>query len=354
MACAISSLRVLSFFLTISQSLSMNVIDSCWRPNPRWAFDRQSLANCAIGFGRDAMGGRKGAIYVVTDPSDDPVNPEPGTLRYGATRRDPLWITFAEDMVIRLKKVLLVSSYKTIDGRGAKVEVGDGPCIEVQGVSYVIVHGISIRDCKSGRGFGDGITVAGSSHVWIDHCFLSRCADGLLDVILNSTAITISNNLFTQHETVMLLGNDDNFEPDKNMRVTLAFNHFGEGLGQRMPRIRQGYVHIANNKYERWGSYAIGGSGSPTIFSEGNLFIASNVPHTKQVTRRNEADVWEKWTWKSSRDVFVNGAYFIQSGWGNYNPKYTPSQSFRVGRGWSVPTLTSDAGPLQCTTGKAC
>ncbi|KAK3006120.1 hypothetical protein RJ639_015499, partial [Escallonia herrerae] len=107
MACAISSLRALSFLLTLSQSLSMNVIDSCWRPNPRWASDRQSFANCAIGFGRDAMGGRKDAIYVVTDPSDDPVDPKPGTLRYGATRRDPLWITFAEDMVIRLKKVLL-------------------------------------------------------------------------------------------------------------------------------------------------------------------------------------------------------------------------------------------------------
>lgn len=34
----------------------------------------------------------------------------------------------------------------------------------------------------------------------------------------------------------MLLGASDSYTPDVNMQVTIAYNHFGEGLVQRMPR----------------------------------------------------------------------------------------------------------------------
>lgn len=34
----------------------------------------------------------------------------------------------------------------------------------------------------------------------------------------------------------MLLGHNDNNVEDTNMRVTIAFNHFGPGLIERMPR----------------------------------------------------------------------------------------------------------------------
>jgi pectate lyase len=196
----------------------MNTIDSCWRKNSNWASNRQSLADCTIGFGKNAIGGKYGEIYEVTDPSDDPINPKQGTLRYGAIQTEPLWITFANDMFIKLKNELIVNSYKTIDGRGVKVEIGNGPCITIQGVSHVIVHGISIHDCKPGEaglvrssnehvGYregcdGDGISVFASSNVWIDHCFLARCADGLTDVTHASTLVTISNSYFTQHDKV--------------------------------------------------------------------------------------------------------------------------------------------------------
>lgn len=34
----------------------------------------------------------------------------------------------------------------------------------------------------------------------------------------------------------MLLGHDDAYTEDKGMQVTVAFNRFGPGLVQRMPR----------------------------------------------------------------------------------------------------------------------
>ncbi|XP_012841626.1 PREDICTED: putative pectate lyase 2 [Erythranthe guttata] len=201
-----------------SSSKLMNQIDSCWRSNPNWASNRQALADCAIGFGSSATGGKYGPIYIVTDPSDDPINPKPGTLRYGAIQTQPLWITFQGDMSITLENELMVNSYKTIDGRGARVEISNGPCISIDGVNHVIIHGISIHDCKPGRpGMvrsspdhvghrlgcdGDAISIFSSSNVWVDHCYLARAADGLVDVTHGSNFVTVSNNYFTQHDKV--------------------------------------------------------------------------------------------------------------------------------------------------------
>lgn len=50
-------------------------------------------------------------------------------------------------------------------------------------------------------------------------------------------------------------------------------------------RVRYGYAHVANNMYDEWLMYAIGGSSNPTILSEGNYFMASNDPSSKQVTQ---------------------------------------------------------------------
>ncbi|PHU25070.1 hypothetical protein BC332_03402 [Capsicum chinense] len=349
----------------------MNVIDSCWRSNPKWSTNRQALANCAKGFGSGAIGGKNGAIYIVNDASDDPVNPKQGTLRYGVIQTRPLWIIFLQNMLITLKNELIISSFKTIDGRGAKVDIAYGPCLTIQFVKHVIVHGINLHDCRiakpgpvrvspiqvlqrSGTD-GDAITVYTSSNIWIDHCSFSRAADGLIDVVHASTGITVSNSYFTQHDHVILLGNQEGLIRDKTMKVTIAFNHFGPGLFQRMPTIRYGYAHVANNYYEPWKVYAIGGACNPTILSEGNYFIASRTK--KQVTHRDFASPkeWGKWNWKSYKDVFINGAFFTASGKGSANPKYTSSsQSFSVAHGSQVPYLTSDAGPLKCFPNRPC
>ncbi|RWV83466.1 hypothetical protein GW17_00054920, partial [Ensete ventricosum] len=107
-----------------------NPIDDCWRCDPEWHLHRKRLADCGIGFGRNAIGGREGRYYVVSDPGDDdPVNPRSGTLRHGVIQDEPLWIVFKRDMVITLKQELIMNSFKTIDGRGANVHIANGACI---------------------------------------------------------------------------------------------------------------------------------------------------------------------------------------------------------------------------------
>lgn len=202
--------------------LALNPIDRCWRCKENWAKNRFKLASCVKGFGRRAIGGANGKIYTVTDPSDDdPVNPKPGTLRYAVLQKDPLWIIFSRSMVIKLNYELLISSDKTIDGRGYSVVIKDGAGLTMQFVNNVIIHGLKIHQIKSTSGGmirdswdhvgirtradGDAISIFGSSNIWIDHISLADCEDGLVDIIQGSTAITISNCHMTKHNDVNAL-----------------------------------------------------------------------------------------------------------------------------------------------------
>ncbi|KAI3941977.1 hypothetical protein MKW92_010802 [Papaver armeniacum] len=242
-----------------------NPIDDCWRCGKSWHKNRKCLAECGIGFGRNAIGGRDGRYYVVTH---DVVNPRPGTLRYAVIHDRPLWTVFKRDMVIILKQELIMNSFKTIDGRGANVHIANGACIIIQYITNVIIHGLHIHDCKptgnalvrnspSHYGFrsmadGDSIFIFGSSHIWVDQNSLSNCADDLVDVVMASTVITVSNNYFCHHNEVDLMGHADSYSRDKVIQVTIAFNHFGECLMRRMPRCTHGYFHVVNNDYTHW------------------------------------------------------------------------------------------------------
>ncbi|XVE56994.1 hypothetical protein DITRI_Ditri04bG0055800 [Diplodiscus trichospermus] len=351
--------------------LATNPIDRCWRCDPNWALNRKKLATCVLGFGRKTTGGMAGPFYVVTDPSDDDmVNPKPGTIRHAVIQKGPLWITFAHDMVIKLSQELIMTSDKTIDGRGADVHFFGGAQITLQFVQNVIIHGVHIhesipasggmiRDAVDHFGIrtisdGDGISIFGSHNIWIDHISLSRCTDGLIDVIQGSTAITISNCHLTHHNDVFLFGGSDSNTDDKVMQITVAFNHFGQGLVQRMPRVRWGYVHVVNNDYTHWLMYAIGGSKQPTILSQGNRFIAPPNIASKEVTKREYApeSEWKSWSWRSENDLMMNGAFFVQSG----SPiiRLSRQDMIKGKPGTYASRLTRFSGTLSCVIGKPC
>ncbi|KAM7515935.1 hypothetical protein LguiA_005518 [Lonicera macranthoides] len=345
-----------------------NVIDKCWRWNPEWRTHRQQLATCSVGFAGKMTNniGLDVTHYEVTDPSDDAVNPKPGTLRYGVTSiKGKVWITFQRDMRITLQKTLLISSFTAIDGRGASVHIAGGGCFMLLRATNVIIHSLIFHDCRAqtpgpvmgpdakimnlGEVDGDAIRMLTSSKIWIDHNTLYDCPDGLIDVTRGSTDITISSNWFRHQDKVMLLGHDDGFLRDKNMRVTVAFNHFGPGCRQRMPRVRHGYAHVANNLYQEWGLYAIGGSMNPRVKSQGNLFIASESGN-KEVIWKNGNGNGVSWNFRSVEDMFENGAYFDQTGYvgGGIKPNYNNEQRFQVADARFVRGLTQFSGALRC------
>nr|CBW30986.1 putative pectate lyase precursor [Ambrosia artemisiifolia] len=356
----------------LTTSGAYNIIDGCWRGKADWAENRKALADCAQGFGKGTVGGKDGDIYTVTsDLDDDVANPKEGTLRFGAAQNRPLWIIFERDMVIRLDKEMVVNSDKTIDGRGAKVEIINAG-FTLNGVKNVIIHNINMHDVKVNPGGliksndgpaapragsdGDAISISGSSQIWIDHCSLSKSVDGLVDAKLGTTRLTVSNSLFTQHQFVLLFGAGDENIEDRGMLATVAFNTFTDNVDQRMPRCRHGFFQVVNNNYDKWGSYAIGGSASPTILSQGNRFCAPDERSKKNVLGRHGEAAAEsmKWNWRTNKDVLENGAIFVASG---VDPVLTPEQSagmIPAEPGESALSLTSSAGVLSCQPGAPC
>lgn len=201
--------------------MATNPIDKCWRCQQDWASNRFRLADCALGFGQQTTGGRGGKIYVVTkNTDDDMVNPKPGTLRHAVIQEEPLWIIFSRSMVIRLSEELIMTSNKTIDARGVNVHIANGAGLTLQFVHNIIIHGLHIHDIKVGNGGmirdsvshwglrtrsdGDGISIFGATNIWVDHVSVSKCSDGLIDAIMASTAITISNSHFAHHNEVVI------------------------------------------------------------------------------------------------------------------------------------------------------
>ncbi|KAM3688152.1 hypothetical protein ACJW31_10G128700 [Castanea mollissima] len=315
---------------TKTTGLKMNVIaDHCWRWNPDCRRNRQQLATCSVGYvGKMTNNiGRDLTQYVVTEPSDNPINPKPGTLRYGTTMiKRKKWITFQRSMRIRLEKPLLISSFTTIDGRGVNVHIAGNACLMIYKQSNIIIHGLCIHHCRSqppstvmgpdskiislGQVDGDAIRLVTASKVWLDHNTLYESEDGLLDVTRGSTDITISNNW-----------------------------------------IRFGYAHVVNNLYQGWMQYAIGGSMNPSVKSQANLFIAPKSGN-KEVTWRNG----ERGSWKfySVNDVFENGARFIETGAGGVKPNYNREQVFQAVDARTVRSLTKSAGALRCIPRSRC
>ncbi|GLJ17511.1 hypothetical protein SUGI_0304560 [Cryptomeria japonica] len=145
----------------------------------------------------------------------------------------------------------------------------------------------------------------------------------------------------------MLLGNSDAYTQDVKMQVTVAFNHFGEGLVQRMPRCRcqYGYFHVVNNDYTHKEMYSIGGSANPTIHSQGNRSLAPDNRFQKEVTKPEDSI---EGNWRSVGDLMLNGAFFTTSRAGA-SSNYTKASSMVKRPSSIVGSITANSGVLSCT-----
>ncbi|MBA0673458.1 hypothetical protein Goklo_023991 [Gossypium klotzschianum] len=93
----------------------------------------------------DSCCGKGGVFYVVIDPIDNAADPKPGTLHHPIIQTGLLWIPFKGSMTIKLEQELIVTSDKTIDARGANVEICNGAGITVQFLMNIIIHGLQIH-----------------------------------------------------------------------------------------------------------------------------------------------------------------------------------------------------------------
>ena len=135
--------------------------------------------------------------------------------------------------------ILKVGENKIVAWRdGAQKEVGDPDCIGIQ------------ADANSAK-------TDWGAHIWIDHCeFFNGDAnnkdryDGLVDCKNNVQWLTISYNLFRDHDKACLWGKGDSDVYDNCRTISAHHNYFKNIQGSRLPLQRGGNVHYMNNYQE--------------------------------------------------------------------------------------------------------
>ena len=119
----------------------------------------------------------------------------------------------------------------------------------------------------------DLVSVVTATHVWVNQVAFSdgdnldanqplyfgrpyQVHDGALDITKGADYVTASWNVFENHDKTMLIGSTNSpgtagsaTSDVGKLRVTLHHNRF-TNVGQRIPRVRFGQVHVYNNLYE--------------------------------------------------------------------------------------------------------
>ena len=120
-----------------------------------------------------------------------------------------------------------------------------------------------------------------SKNVWIDHVDIYDGHDGNLDITNASDYITISWAKFsytsasTGHQFSNLIGNDKKKTTDReHLNVTIHHSWWADGVKERMPRVRYGKVHVANNLFDsKDASHCVRAAVEANVRIEKNVFI---------------------------------------------------------------------------------
>jgi pectate lyase len=207
--------------------------------------------------------------------------------------------------------------------------------VEIDGSTNVIFRNVKVvgRNCTDNsvcESGADAITVQGQAdHLWFDHCDVSNGSDGNLDMTDASDYITISWSKFSYsgqraggHQFSNLIGADDGDTGDAgHLRTTFHHNWWGPNVGERMPRVRFGQVHIFNNLWTATGNNnCIGVGVSANILAENNFF--SGVSDPIEVQFSNAASVLV-----SRGNIFqlISGSF---AGLGTPTAVFTPSYTY--------------------------
>jgi pectate lyase len=212
-----------------------------------------------------AVGGSKAAVVYVT-----------GTLAAGSVK---------------------IGSNKTIVGLcGAEIHGH----VDMNGSVNVVFRNLKVvgydcsdspSECKSGA---DAITVVNSAHhLWFDHADISDGSDGNLDITNGSDFVTVSWTKFwystkrtdpvtgdTGHRFSNLIGAADGLAGDAgHLNVTWTHDWWADNVAERMPRSRDGNIHVVNNLFTAAGNDYCTNSGNLShLLVENNVYVGVNNP----------------------------------------------------------------------------
>gem|GEM_PF-4490280 len=231
------------------------------------------------GWGRETSGGQWGTLFVVTNVSND----GPRSLRAALESPEPLWITFASGLsgVIELSSSILVETNKTLDGRGADVQIrtarGGEPfsALAISGVSQVIISHMrfddELADWNQDRPGSHAIRVKNAQLVWIHRSSFSRWRSGAVAVAHDPSA----PGGMPTHISLTWSKLDQLFQGVTWTGDFVSFGHnWCKRVRQHCLRISGGKAHSHGNLIEQWGAPAIQSAREGAqLYAQGNMFV---------------------------------------------------------------------------------
>jgi len=196
-----------------------------------------------------------------------------------ARRKEPLTILVKGTLS---GKTVDIASNKTILGVGSDATLV-GAQLNMNGVSNIIIRNLTMSKAT------DGIAARGTHHLWIDHCDVSNCGDGAIDITKQSDLCTVSWTRFSKHRKTMLLNSGTSQDADKGKLNTTLHHNWWDGSSTRNPRAGYGKIHVFNCLYNGNG-YGIGLHSQCLVRAERNYFDRVKNP-IKQMYRPDPKDV---------------------------------------------------------------
>jgi pectate lyase len=201
---------------------------------------------------------------------------------------------------------VVLSSDKSILGLpGAHIKGG----LDLNNVKNVIIRNVTVEGPgavdnnggTAGEGRQDAISIVNEAkNIWLDHIHVLDGEDGNADVTKASDFVTISWSRFTytdksyvsgvtdwSHRFCNLLGGSDTEKASSGatsvdkLNVTFYKTHWGQGVAERMPRVRFGKVHVANclfNSTDKGQGHNIRAAYKANILVEGSVFNKQKKP----------------------------------------------------------------------------
>ncbi|KAH3982873.1 hypothetical protein HBH92_148870 [Parastagonospora nodorum] len=239
----------------------------------------------AEGFGRNAVGGRNGKVYVVNNLNDTGA----GSLRDALSQPDRT-IVFSVGGLIKIKDRMVVSKRISILGQTVP---GDGITVYGNGWSFsnaddAVVRYIRIRMGKGGASGKDAITIAEGANMIFDHVSVSWGRDETFSISGSEVGnITIQNSIIGQGLETHSCGGL--MQTNVGQGLSLFRNLYIDNK-TRNPKVK-GSNDFTNNVVYNWGgggAYIAGDSeGASEANIVGNYFVSGPSSSVPAFTRGN-------------------------------------------------------------------
>ncbi|KAH7128263.1 pectin lyase fold/virulence factor [Dendryphion nanum] len=201
-------------------------------------------------------------------------------LRDYAARAGPLIIRINTTLTASPRGYEIpIASNKTIIGVGQNGKVSGGG-FAIQGTRNIILRNLEVSDTRIPSDWPgktedwDGIQVDNGTNIWIDHMKFARMNDGLIDLRRDSTYITVSSTILSEHNKALGIG----WTTNVTARITINDNFFNSTNARNPSADNIAQCHMYNNYFRNCTAYGTYARGNTSLLLENSYYDSTFDP----------------------------------------------------------------------------